>query len=101
MKEIERETAEVLQQENFTDIADIIVSQYISEISTIKAKEGKLPSFDELYGKLRTLNEELSFRAARIICKSKREHTIKEEEMVANYQQIIARSVVGFVAQLG
>jgi len=88
------------QPDSFQAIAGDIVEQYITDISLHTKNSGQPPNYEELYNRARELNQELTFKAVKLISRIKRETDDYTDDMLNSYQSIILNAIVGFVSKI-
>jgi hypothetical protein len=93
-------TEATITPETFKHIAANVVDKYLAEVTARHAGGENKPSFEELYGTLKTLNAELTVKAIKLIKTLHRQHVNRTQLLVEEYQQIITSSVQVFVKQL-
>lgn len=88
-----------LAPEVFIEIAADTVKKYLAEVRAMSASNSK-PTFDELLGKLKTLNAELTTKALTTIKDMRSQNINATQNLVNKYHQIIFSSVNIFVKEL-
>jgi len=91
-------THDGLTPEVFIEIAAETVRKHLADVKTLSAD--KRPTFDELLGKLKTLNAELTTKALSTIKEVRMQNMNATQNLVSRYHQIIQSSVNLFVKEL-
>jgi len=78
--------------EGFGDYAGNLVNDYVTELSVMAHQRGIRPSYEELFQLLKLVNDELTFRAVKLISRFK-QHNKDIAPIVRDYKAIITNSI--------
>lgn len=84
----------------FNNIASAIASKYTAQVSIIQARAGGRPSFDELMGELKSMEQELTKEGVSFLENNSSGTADDHNELTENIKQIIHSTIEGFIKQL-
>lgn len=77
----------------FSNIAGTLVDDYITEVQATRRQRGDRPSYEEVFKMLKTLNEELTFRAVKMISRIRQQTGNYPTSLIQDYKKIIDASI--------
>ena len=84
----------------FEQIANAIAAKHLAQVKVMAAKAGTRPSFNELMGQLKQMEQELTKEGVLYIESCKQDQSFNADLITTNLKDIIRATIEGFVRQL-